>query len=327
MDNVNLSNYLSGKKVLYIATKNSDYIRISQEMKLISENASECKFIVSEKKGYVKRCFDVFTKTIGVKAKDYDVVFISFMAQMIVPFFKMKFRNNTRIVDFFISMFDTLVDDRKKFKANSIVGKILHKIDDITIKNADLVVTDTKAHAKYFSEEFGMPIDKFSTLYIEADTSLYHPMTLEKPDFLKDKYTVVYFGSILPVQGIDVLLKTIDTLKDNSRLHFIMIGPISDKYVKPQSDNVTYIEWLSQPELAKYISYADICLAGHFSDTVGKADRTIPGKAYIYKAMGKRVVFGDSTANRELFEQNDDNLFVPLGDYSRLSRLLDELSR
>ena len=46
-------------------------------------------------------------------------------------------------------------------------------------------------------------------------------------------------------------------------------------------------DWLPQEKLAEYIDMADLCLAGHFNAAVEKASRTIPGKAYIYQAMGK----------------------------------------
>ena len=306
---------LSGKNVVYIATKNSDYLRLKQEISFIQKYAGKCTVIVSGEKSYLKRILYVYKKILFTSFKKYDVVFVGFMAQMIVPIWKWKFGSNKLIVDFFISIFDTLVDDRKKVKSSSLIGRFLHWFDERTIKPADFVVADTKAHGQYFADEFGVDPENIQTMYLEADTTYYHPMEIERPECWKDKFLVLYFGSILPVQGVEVILEAIDRLKDNKQIHFIMIGPINKKYNKIDSDTVTYIDWLEQGELAKYIAYSDLCLAGHFAKNIGKANRTIPGKAYIYKSMEKKIIFGDSSANREVFmDKDDNNYFVEMGN-------------
>ena len=84
---------------------------------------------------------------------------------------------------------------------------------------------------------------------------------------------------------------------------------------KAEGDNITYINWLSQPELAEAISRADLCLAGPFNRENGKANRTIPGKAYIYEAMEKPMILGDSPANHERYSASQKGItFVEMGD-------------
>lgn len=119
-----------------------------------------------------------------------------------------------------------------------------------------------------------------NTLYLHADESIYHPMITNRPSNLTDQYIVLFFGSILPLQGIDVILQAMDELKEHTDIHFICIGPITSKNTfraKPISTNIQYINWLPQSELANYIAMADLCLAGHFHATIEKARRTIPG--------------------------------------------------
>ena len=60
------------------------------------------------------------------------------------------------------------------------------------------------------------------------------------------------------------------------------------------------------------------CLAGHFEPEIDKADRTIPGKAIIYEALGKTMILGDTKANRELFKADDKHIFVPRGNFQRI---------
>lgn len=299
-----LTEIIKGKKVAYIATKNSDYIRITQEVRLVKEHAKDCLIIVSEKKHYIARVIDVYLKLLRTNFNEYDIVFIGFMSQMILPWFRFKFKNSIIIEDFFISVFDTLVDDRKKIKRNTFIGKLLYLLDKKALNSAQIIISDTVSHGQYFREEFGITGKEFLTLYLEADNSLYYPRTIKKPDRWKDKFLVLYFGSILPVQGVEVVLEAIRLLKGDPEIHFLIIGPIAKEYEKPETRNVSYIEWLDQAELAEYIAFSDLCLAGHFSKTVEKANRTIPGKAYIYEAMNKPMVLGDSQANHEISQKN-----------------------
>ena len=78
-------------------------------------------------------------------------------------------------------------------------------------------------------------------------------------------------------------------------------------------------------ELANYIAMADLCLAGHFSGEIEKAKRTIPGKAYIYDAMKKKILLGDNSANHELFEEKDGKYFVQMGNPKALADRIVEI--
>lgn len=324
-DKQKLIDLLTGKKVAYIATKNADYIRISQEASLVRTYADKALIITSDKKKYSGRIFDVYKKILLTDFKEYDIVFVGFMSQMILPWFNWKFHRAQIIEDFFISIYDTLTDDRKKFSPCSLPGKLIHWIDQRALKAADIIISDTNVHGRYFKDEFGITGKEFLTLYLEADHSIYHPRQAEKPDQWKDKFLVLYFGSILPVQGVDIVLDAIRRLSDQPEIHFLMIGPIEDKYDKPETGNVTYIDWLSQEDLAQYIAFSDLCLAGHFSNTVGKANRTIPGKVYIYEAMGKPMILGDSLANREKC-CNNVFLYSTLGSSKELANNIKRLN-
>lgn len=313
------------KRVLFITTKNIDYIRNTQEIQILEKYAKNCELIYSEQKNYILRILSVWMKVINNKMKEKDVVFIGWSPQFVIPFVGYKFKNKFVVIDFFISVYDTLVCDRKKFKKNGLVAKILHKWDEYTLQKCNHVITDTKAHAEFFIKEFAGKKELFETIYLEADSKIYYPRIQKKPKELKDKFIVLYFGSILPLQGVDVVLDVISKLKDRDDIYFDIIGPISEKYNKPKQENVCYTEWLSQEELAEHIANADLCLAGHFSGDIDKAKRTIPGKAYIYEAMGKKMVLGDSEANRELLVEDERHVFVKMGNSQELKYMILEL--
>ena len=156
-------------------------------------------------------------------------------------------------------------------------------------------------------------------LYLEADTSIYRPMPAKKK--AGSPFHVLYFGSILPLQGVDVVLDAIRLFRDDPSFTFEVIGPLKNG-ASPEQDNLTCIPWLSQEDLAEHIAAADLCLAGHFSATIDKAKRTIPGKAYIYRAMEKPMILGDTPANHELYTEDAVTFFTPLGNAQALSETI-----
>lgn len=318
---------IQNKKILFITTKNLSYIRNVQEINLINLHAESYHIIGSSHKSYLVRLIKVYWALLTTSLKDFDIVWIGFAPQLILPAFrhKLKKADIEIIVDFFISLFDTLCWDRKKIKPNSLFGKILHYIDKNTLSHADAIICDTNAHGQYFVKEFGIESCNLYTLYLQADKSVYHPMTVTRPNYLNEKFVVLYFGSVLPLQGIDIVLEAMNILKDQKELYFYFIGPIKGKKLiaaKPISENIKYINWLGQKELAMYINYSDLCLAGHFSSSIDKAKRTIPGKAYIYHAIKKPMILGDNPANHELFNDYADVAFVEMGNARALAHAI-----
>ena len=315
------------KNVLFITTKNLDYIRNAQEITMIEEQCKSLKIIGSNHSNYIKRIVFVYLKVLCSSFKSFDIIFIGFAPQLIVPLFIYKLKSSYIIIDFFISIYDTFVFDRKNFKEGGLAAKILKKIDIITLLTADKVISDTKEHGKYFIEEFGLDINKLEVLYLKADTRIYNPcQQTKKPEKIRNKFVVLYFGSVLPLQGIECVLEALEILSKEKDIYFYMIGPISKKYNKPYSNNIEYIDWLTQDKLADYISFSDLCLAGHFNNEINKAKRTIPGKAYIYHHMGKPMILGDNKANREIFDESMEGIFLAeMGNPNELANKIKEI--
>lgn len=313
-----IDNLLNKQRVLFVTTKNVDYIRNVQEISLIRQCAANCRVIGFSDKSYVRRLIKVYWNLLRERAGNYDVVFVGFAPQLVIPVWWRKFRKCQIVIDFFISMYDTLACDRQVVGKTSLAAKFLHVIDKRTIGRADHMIVDTRAHGDFFVTEFGADQSKSEVLYLEADKAIYYPRERRTKENT-DQFTVLYFGSILPLQGVEVVLKAAELLRENDKIHFVVIGPVKDEMKHYQGDNISYIAWLSQTELAEKIAEADLCLAGHFNGRIDKAKRTIPGKAYIYEAMGKKMILGDNPANHELFTDDDMHYYVEMGNAAGLA--------
>ena len=249
-------------------------------------------------------------KLITTRKKEFDVVFVGFMAQTIILSFLPCLKIRLWLLTFYIHI-RHFGRRRKRFKPNSLMAKVARWFDKATLMRADHIVGDTKARGRYFAEDLGADKEKLIVLYLKADRSIYFPRKIEKKSLYKDKFVVLYFGSILPLQGVDVVLDCARAMEDYRDIFFVMIGPLKDgdKAKVCLLTNIEFIDWLPQGQLARHIAMADLCLSGHFNKDIGKARRTIAGKTYIYRAMEKPVILGENSANRELFRRRRRSIF------------------
>ncbi len=352
-----LQSAISQKNVVFITVKNMDYIRVSQIERLLCQNAASFKVYSSEKGNPITRAIDLNLRMKNIDLSGADVVILGFLPQFIWKRAMKKLGTSKPLLisEFFLSLYDTIVLDRKLISPSSFIAKKLKKLDKRALDEADLCITDTGADADFFAKIYDADRGKFEVLYLEADEGIYKAATSSDGDKEKEEkeaknietgyaeednagltnkaYEVLYFGTGLPLQGTDVVLEAFDKVTKDSVVNWkrhircTYIGGTKDvsKALLTKLGNnpqITMISWLSQDELSKKIASSDLCIAGHFNPDIDKADRTIPGKAYIYEAMKKPMILGDTTANHELFTEDDRHFFVPRGDADKLAECI-----
>ncbi len=334
------------RRVLFITTKNLDYIRNVQEIQYLREDSrNEVDVIGLMSKVYVFRILYVWLRLLFTRFRRYEIVFAGFAPQLFLPIYNKRIkRAGCRIAeDFFISLYDTFCLDRKKFGIDSMMGNILHRLDEKTIECADRIICDTKEHGKFFVDEFEADPSKIKVSYIKADKSIYYPgvagsesdirqKVFEElfPDvsYDKNKTIVLYFGTGLPLQGTDVVLDAMNEIMEDRLYTCVFVGHLKGNSLSKlrEGAGILHRDWLSQHDLARLIDISDICLAGHFNHRIDKALRTIPGKAFIYEAMDKPMILGDNPANREYFKESNRAGFVKMGDSHALAQGIRDLA-
>jgi len=237
------------------------------------------------------------------------------------------------VFDAFVSLYDTMVDDRKLVRPGSPRAWALRSIDRTTCLLADAVLLDTAAHIDYFVHRLNLPREKFIRVLIGEDDRIFSggggPLTGRG-----DRLEVLYFGSYIPLHGLATILGAArlleeDPEKDRLRLTVCGRGQLSPELRRshpPDSlPGVRFIhDWLPYDSLIRLIGEADICL-GIFG-TTDKARRVIPLKVYASLAMGKAVVTGDTPGARELLRDGETALLVPPGDPRALVDALHRLA-
>ncbi|MBA7527405.1 hypothetical protein ES705_19581 [subsurface metagenome] len=313
-------------KVLFVSGREPTYTRNVVILKGIKENGVEVIECTSLLGSYLSRYPNVLAKFL--LKHDYDLVFVGFFGQPLVPIIK-KISNKPIIFDAFLSAYDTMCFDRKRFGPNSHGGKFFYWLDKHSCELADKVLLDTNAHIDYFVNTFELNRKKFQRVFVGADDSIFY---LRVRDVKKEDSTfrVFYYGTHRPLQGIEYIIRAAKKLESYKDIDFEIVGkgPEHEKIMKFVQEldvrNITVIDWIPYEKLPLEIADADICLGGHFS-SIDKAKRTIAGKTFQFIAMKKPVIIGDSPANRELFEDKKNALFVEHANPDALADAILEL--
>jgi len=241
---------------------------------------------------------------------DYDVMIVPWRGVMTIPLAKLISKGP--IVYFaFISIYDTLVNDRKLIKPKSLKAKFLHFVDKKACKIADIIILDSFGEIDYFVDEFDIERSKFRRLFLGADETKFPP---QKPKKTNEKFIFLYFGKFIPLHGVDVIIKAAKILANYSDIVFKLCGegqtkPEMEKLVqKNRLKNVEFLGFVTQEKLLENIKKSDAC-AGIYSQG-NKAMKVITNKIFQVLASHRTLITMDSNGIKEIQVANQKNCIL-----------------
>jgi glycosyltransferase involved in cell wall biosynthesis len=216
-----------------------------------------------------------------------------------------------------VSLYDTMVDDRGRFRRGSPGAAVLHLVDRRAFRRADVVVADTEAQAQFFRDRFGLRNDKVEVCLVGAEDRLFRPRWQPKAPF-----QALFVGKLIPLHGLETILAAASLA---SEIPFRVVGsgqlePLLDS----RPANVEWIPWVEYDDLPGEIRGAG-CTLGIFG-TSQKAARVIPNKAFQALACGAPLITADTPAARELLTDGEDALLVPPGNAGALAAAVRRLA-
>lgn len=192
-----------------------------------------------------------------------------------------------------------------KLKKDSILGKILlageryiyTKANGITfLKEGDhTYITD-----KGWAVEQGGKVDMKKCIYVNngVDIKLYDErraqFLYEDPDFEDDKFTVVYCGTIRPVNNVDLILDTAKILGDDYR--FLIFGTgncveaLQRRIDEEQIDNVKLKGYVDNQLIPSILSHSSLNLLNYSGTAYNWSRGNSSNKLFEYLASGKPVL-------------------------------------
>lgn len=224
------------------------------------------------------------------------------------------------IVDAMISMSDTLAGDRARVGAAG--ARALAVLDMLTLRCADVVVTDTEAHARFFTERFGVPAARIRVARVGAESSVFAPAAPPAGE-----PTALFYGKLAPLHGLETVLAAVRA-PGVPPLRLIGGGQLGGwldlELARDRPARVEHVPWLPYEQLGGELARAAIAL-GVFG-TSDKAARVVPNKVYHAMSVGRPIVTADTPAAREVLEHDRTALLVPAGDPQALSAALIRLA-
>ncbi len=262
------------------------------------------------------------TKETGKKlselAQNVDYIFVPAFRHKDVAFVK-KYTNKKIIFDPLISNYLTKVIDYKHWWK----APLKYLSDVVPMRNCDVLIADTQQHKNYFVQKFRIPASKI--VVVPVGVILEDFMLENQP--VNDKFRVGFYGSFVPLQGVDKIVQTALELKNHNDITFDLIGggitDIAREMAKKYKlTNVNFYGWFDYTKLIEKINTFDVCL-GIFGNSV-KADFVIPNKIFHYAALKKPIITKDTAGIREIFDGKNDVFLIP-NDPQKIANAILEL--
>lgn len=249
----------------------------------------------------------------GDVGRDADALIVGYPGHFDLPAAKRVARGRPVIFNPLVSLHDTVVGDRGRFRQGSTAARIVHHVDRRAFRRADVVVADTNAHARFFLEEFGLSANRVEVCFVGAEDRLFHPgWQPERP------FHALFVGKLIPLHGLETILAAAELAPE---ITFRVIGSGQlESLLATRPANVDWIPWVEYNDLPAEIQAAG-CALGIFGSGA-KAARVIPNKAFQALACGTPLITADTPAARELLADGSDALLVPPGDPIALARTI-----
>jgi len=254
----------------------------------------------------------------------FDLLIVGSAGQADILAARALVRKKPVVLDAFISLHDTIVNERRLISPSSPGARLLWNLDRFACRIADSVILDTDAHIDYFVRTFGQPRDKFFRAFVGEDDAIFRP----RPASPRDRgLEVLFFGTYLDLHGTEHIVRAAKLLDDYPDLRVTLVGtgPAHSATASLATDlgcnNIEFIgRWADYDELVELIARADVCL-GIFG-TNPKAGRVIPCKVFDALAMGRPVITRRSPAAEELLCHGETALLCEPGDAAAIASAL-----
>lgn len=221
------------------------------------------------------------------------------------------------IFDPLISSYEKDVFEKERAAPHSAAAERRRRQEAALCARANVVVADTAAHAQFFNEHLDVPAEKLGVLYVGAEAGLFEPQPYPP---LQAPLEVLFFGSYLRLQGVDVIVRAA-ALTGDLDVRWVLLGdgdlrPAAERQARGLA-NVRFEPWVAYADLPRRLAGAHMLL-GIFG-TSPKAELVIPNKLFQSMAVGRPVITRSSSAYPPEMASGDVIAWVPPGDPEALA--------
>lgn len=252
------------------------------------------------------------------RKQDFDILYIPYPGIFLVAALALlpsRWRREIYL-DAFISVYDTVVNDRAIFPRDSLIARLLYSIERKAFKVAHRVIVDTPENAAFYSELFALPAETFVDVPLSIPPLNTSVAGMDIPAKTSRKIRCLFMGTFVPLQGCDTLVRSASQLARYGNIEFVFIGDgqeahVLERYLENNpANNLTWHRGSFPTDFVKEeIFKADICL-GVFSENP-KTQRVLPYKLYYYLSLGKTVITAETRTVRRILRESGMHGAVP----------------
>lgn len=238
------------------------------------------------------------------------------------------------VVEFYFSLYDTYVNDRKTFPPNSYSAKRLMKHDRRLCDSSTELIFLNRAEKKYYLNVIGRENVCDKARIVPLCTNYMMQAELPYLSSKSDCITIAWWGTYIPLHGVEKILECARFLKRKGVEFRLFIFGTSDdlsiSYSEYVSENgmgecvfIDNTKRFSDKTLEKFlIEECDLAL-GTFGDSA-KAKTVMVNKVAEAAAMGIPVLTQRTSALSEFFE-NDDTIFFVEPNAAAMAEKIEQL--
>lgn len=239
------------------------------------------------------------------------------MNSNVVSFFDFllgKLLKKNIITDYYISEYDTLINDRKILADNSFKAKWVLFKDRVFLKKSNAVIFLNESESFYYQNVAGVNVD-VSKIHIIPLCVDYKKETFFKENYQEEKkeFNVCWWGTYIPLHGLENLIQAFFHIK-NENVKLYLFGDSEEKSKSYRkmieenglSDRITIINNCSfaNGKLANFLSENCDLAIGNFGSSE-KAKTVLVNKLVDALSLGLPCLTMRTKATSELLTQNE----------------------
>ncbi len=198
------------------------------------------------------------------------------------------------------------------FSQNHPFIKLMEWFEKFAYKKADKVISVLPLAWKHMEKQ-GMDRNKF--VYIPngvdpEDYNINEPLPKEIEEKIpKDKFIVVYTGTIGKANALEYLIEAACKLKDYKDIVFLIVGKgmgennLKSKVKDLELDNVIFLPPVKKTQVHSVLKLIDVCYIGLRNEKIFEFGVS-PNKLFDYMYAGKPILYAINSGNRPVEEAN-----------------------